>query len=461
MAGIGFVLRRLMKKREISGLVLAYFHATLATCGPWLFTVAALGSFFFLFQNWSQPLEVENFRAAILYNFSFSLVFSGPLILISTRYLADSIYTKQLKDAPGLLLGSLILLFAFSLPCVTCFYLFYTEFSLAFNIMAILNFLIITGIWLLSVFISAVRYYRSVTFSFLVGMIVAVLSATYLGTFFSSAGMLAGFNLGLSFILSVLIALVFAEYPRTSQHLFGFITYFKKYWELALTGLFYNLAIWIDKWIMWFAPQAEKLPNGLIMFPDYDSAMFAAYLTIIPGMAMFLVSQETAFYEVYLKYFRSIKDNGNLSQIQNSYQDITSSFIDSGRNILLLQASICISAIFLAPYLFKMLDMNFIKLGIFRYGVLGSTFQILLVFLTILLSYFDYRKGVLFIHFFFLVSNALFTYITMHMGFPFYGIGYFLSTLLTFFVAAVVVERYLQKLPYHTFITNNSSIEKD
>ncbi len=460
MAGIGFVLRKLMKKREISGVVLAYFHATLATCGPWLFTVAALGSFFILFKNWTPPSAVENFRAIILYNFSFSLVFSGPFIMITTRYLADCIYTKQLNNAPGLMLGALICLFAIALPIVSVFYLVYCNLPVVFALMAIANFLIIMGIWELSVFISAVKYYRSVTFSFLSGMVVAVLFASYLGSFFSSTGMLAGFNLGLSLILAILITLVFAEYPHTSQNLFGFLKYFKKYWELALSGLFYNLAIWIDKWIMWLAPEAQIMPNGLAMYPDYDSAMFAAYLTIIPGMAMFLVSQETAFYEVYLNYFRAIREHSNLKQIENTYRAIIDCVFQSGRNIILLQSAICTAAILLAPYVFELMDMDFIKLGIFRYGVLGSTFQIFLVFLTIFLSYFDYRKGVLLIQTIFLLTNASFTYISIQLGFSFFGMGYFFSTLTTFLVAAIIVERYLQKLPFHTFITNNTSVDK-
>ncbi|MFA6915107.1 MAG: exopolysaccharide Pel transporter PelG [Parachlamydiales bacterium] len=458
MAGIGFVLRKLMKKRELSTVALAYFHATLASCGPWLFTVAALGSFFLIFKDWTYIKAVEDFRAVILYNFSFSLVISGPIVATSTRYLADLIYLKRLEDAPGLLLGSLIMLFAVSFPIVAIFYLFYVKISIWLALNAIANFMIVTGIWLLSVYISAVKYYKSVTFSFLAGMIIAVIAAISLGSYFSSSGMLAGFNVGLGFILAILCALVFAEYPKKSQNLFKYLKYFKKYWELPLSGLFYNLAIWVDKWIMWFAPEAETLNNGLIMYPDYDTAMFGAYLTIIPGLAMFLLSLETAFFEKYVMYFRSIQEHKNLRQIRSNFDGIIDTVINIGKNIFLLQICICVATLFSAPYLFNLVGLSYAKLGIFRFGVLGATFQIFFIFFSILLSYFDYRKGVLFITFMFFFTNACFTLVTLTMGFPYYGLGYFASTLVSFLLASFVFERHLQNLPYHTFLSTNPSV---
>ena len=174
MAGIGFVLRKLIKKQNLFGLLGAYFHAALASCGPWLFTVAALGSFFLIFRNWSVSEDIEDFRVIILYNFAFSLVFVGPIWMITTRYLADRIYLKQVDEGAGMLIGAFIVLFSFGLPIASAFYLLYSNFPLSVSLMAIVNFLIVTGIWIVSVFISTIKYYRAVTASFLIGLIIAV-----------------------------------------------------------------------------------------------------------------------------------------------------------------------------------------------------------------------------------------------------------------------------------------------
>ena len=458
MAGIGFVLRKLMKKRNLTGVLGAYFHASLVSSGPWLFTVIALGSFFFIFKSWPILEDIEDFRIIILYNFSFSLVLASPISILATRYLADCLYKKDVSEAPGMLIGAMILLYLLGIPIASLFYLGYAKFSWPLSLMAIANFQIITGIWLISVFISAVRYYKTVTFSFIFGLTIAVAAATYLGIFLGSFGMLLGFTIGLSCILASLIALVFTEYPKECRNLFNFMSYLGSYWDLALGGLAYNTAIWVDKWIMWFAPEAEVLPNRLVMYPTYDAPMFAAYLTIVPGMAMFVLTQETAFFEVYVRYYRSIQEHGSLKKIISEYKALIESVFYSGRNLLLLQCFICILTLLLAPRIFEWTGMNLMQMGIFRFGVLGSSFQILTVYLVILLSYFDYRKGALCIQLVFLFTNTIFTFISMNLGFSFYGYGYFLSALTSFLFAAILAETYMQKLPYHTFVTTNTSV---
>ncbi len=237
MAGIGFQLRKLMQKGSLAGMFQAYLHAILISSGPWIFTVIALGCFYLFSKNMALAEATESFRVIIIYNFAFSLVLSAPIMMITTRYLADCIYKENLDDAPGLLLGALILLSFIMLPIASTFYLLYTKLSVAVGLVAIVNFMLITWIWQVTVFISALRYYTAITLSFLVGMIFSVFAAVYLSQHSSVVGMLAGFNIGLSVILSSLIALIFAEYPNCVKNLFAFLKYFTKYWELALGGM--------------------------------------------------------------------------------------------------------------------------------------------------------------------------------------------------------------------------------
>jgi len=96
--------------------------------------------------------------------------------------------------------------------------------------------------------------------------------------------------------------------------------YFIRYWEIGLSGLIYNMAIWSDKWIMWFAPEADVPASRLITFSNYDSAMFLAYLTVIPSMAMFILSVETNFYEHYVKFYRDIQQMATYRQIQENWR---------------------------------------------------------------------------------------------------------------------------------------------
>ena len=107
MAGIGFVIRKLVRKDNLTGLFTGFLFSTIITAGPWLFTILALGSITLFGQNFSTLDEINDFRLCIIYNFSGSLVFSGPLTIIVTRFIADKIYMKDVHEVPGVLVGAL------------------------------------------------------------------------------------------------------------------------------------------------------------------------------------------------------------------------------------------------------------------------------------------------------------------------------------------------------------------
>src|SRR5580658_1324703 len=116
MAGIGFELRKLLARDDLIGIAEGYGHAAIATSGPWLFTILALGAILFLGAPNAPPSELAVFRLIIVYNFSFSLVLTAPVGIVMTRYLADSIYAKDVEQAPAALLGGLLITYAAAAP---------------------------------------------------------------------------------------------------------------------------------------------------------------------------------------------------------------------------------------------------------------------------------------------------------------------------------------------------------
>jgi uncharacterized membrane protein len=459
MAGIGFELRKLLRRDDLLGILQGYGHSALAATGPWLLTILTLAGIGFLGRNQIQPDDLLEFRLIVIYNFALSLVMTGPVVMVATRYLADAIYAKKVDGAPSMMLGYMMIIFGIGCVTVVPFYFFYAKLSHTVAVLAIVNFFIVSAIWLITAFLSALKNYSDITRSFAFGTGAALISAALLAHFGSTAAMLLGFSLGLGLVLFSLIARVFAEYPYPVTNPFQFGRYFKKYWQLALSGLVYNMAIWVDKWIMWFAPQRERLRSGLIMYPDYDSALFLAYLTIVPAIAAFVMIVETDFFENYLRFYRNIENHASYPEIARAQEGIIASILRGSRTLIVLQGSICVATIILSPKLFSLLRIDFSQIGMFRIGVLGAFFHTLLLALTIVLSYFDLRTMTLKIHIFFLVTNAFFTYVTMQMGFSYYGFGYFISALATFALAFLAVAHYAGRLTYQTFLVSNASIE--
>ncbi len=458
MAGIGFVLRRLYRQDNLSGLFKLCLHSVVASTGPWLFTVLALGTIAFLGKN-IVPLEIlTNFRAILIYNFSFSLIISGPIFMVATRYLADCIHRRDVSNAPGMLLGSLTLLWFCELILASIFYFYFIDLSFPMALSAVVNFLLISAVWLFSIFISALKNYQLISRSFLAGMVVAVCASTLLAPQYGEIGLINGFSLGICIIIGLLAANILAEYPFSIKEPFAFISYFRKYWEIALSGFICNLAIWVDKWIMWFSPEAITLKSGLIIYPDYDSAMFVAYLTVVPAMAIFLFNIETNFFEKYVRFYNDIENQSSFAKIRRNHHALMRSIVSNSGYLFLLQGIIAIIGVLMAPQIISLLSGNYIQIGMLRYGLLGALFQVLTVLLLILLSYFDNRKACLFIQFAFLGMNSIFTLVAMNAGFKYYGYGYFLASFLTFLISAMITVKYVAKLPYHTFITTNTSV---
>ncbi|MEO5367520.1 MAG: exopolysaccharide Pel transporter PelG [Magnetococcus sp. WYHC-3] len=460
MAGIGFNLRRLTRQDNYLGVLLAYGYSALITAGPWIFTIIALSGTLWLGSYFTSHEEQAGFRILVIYNFAFSLLFSGPLVMVATRWLADQIYEKDVHAVPGMLLGALAVLFAFNLLLAVPFYLFVVRLPVLEQLLGLMNYFLITGVWLAGVFLTALKDYHPIIRTFAVGMVVGlgfnVLFAAPMGV----AGMLLGFNFGLAYILFSLLARILAEYPYAATKPFGFLTYFRKYWELAVGGFVTYLAAWADKFIMWFSPHGERAAGELLHFPNYDSAMFLSYITIIPAMAAFVVTIETGFFEHYLRFYRDIREHATLERIRLNHQAMISNIQDSARNFLILQGSLTLMVILLAPQLFQWMGINYLQLGIFRLGALGALFHVMVLFLFILLSYFDMRRPALYLQLVFLGTNTVFTLVTVELGYEYYGYGYFGATLVTFVVSYLVTQFLVGELPYQTFVRQNASVSQ-
>jgi len=452
MAGIGFALRRLVHRDDLLGAAEGYGAATLITSGPWLFTIACLASIGALLQERVLPSDQAEFRAVLIYSFCFSLLFSGPIAGVATRYVADCIYKHNLRPVPSVLYVSLGVTLAGSLLIAGPFVALGLDLSRGAVVAAILNFCLVSCIWTLSLFLSTLREHTSYAVIFAVGLLASFTGVTILGARYGLQGMLHGFNIGLALILFTIISRTLAAFPQALTWPKAFLGYFRSYWELAASGLVLTAALWVDKWVMWFAPEQQVVAGGLRFHPDYDVAMYLAYLTIIPAIAVFMVSFETGLFERVFRYFSHISQHAHYAAIVGHRDEIRRFTFQQLQKVLALQALIAALAVWFAPQLLPALGGTYSQLGIFRLGVLGASFHVLLLFVLLFLSYFDRRRLALGLHVLLFASNGLFSWISREMGYPYYGLGYFLASLVTFLVAYGCALVLLARLPYYTFI---------
>ncbi len=236
----------------------------------------------------------------------------------------------------------------------------------------------------------------AVSKAFLIGHLVAfflILVPTHLGYVpLSDMWLLTCFNIGLITISSLLIARIFAEYPYKYDRKFKLMPFIRQYWPLAAGGLFYNAAIWVDKWLMWHAPESVEIPSLMRIFPAYDHAMFMAIVFTVPAFVLFVVSVETNFFNHYQRFFGDILEHRPLKRIMKRHGDLLGSVHEGTRQLMLTQALFSLIAIAFAPVIILFTHGSLSEVSIFRLGALGGFFHLLMLAATIILSYFDCRK---------------------------------------------------------------------
>ena len=455
MAGIGFVLKKLSIQKNLSGIFRAFIYSTFISSGPWLFSIIALAIILALGNRILSVDGIRTFQIIVIYNFSFSFIVYGVLSLVMTRFISDSIYKSELYNIIGMMFSSLCTLYIIAVPFNYLFY-FYTGIPTDIAVSATINFMILLGIWHISTFLSTLKSYKSISFAFFIGMFFAIFSAFTLGYKYSVLGFINGFTLGLCLILAVLFSFVFYEYPFKIEKPMHFFKAFKVYWPLAVSGAAYNIAIWVDKWIMWFSPDGvQSNLGGLRYDTNYSTAVFLGYLTIIPALGYFLFATETSFYEKILDFYKSLSEKATYEEIKTFHTNLINSFFIGMIDFTVLQGTIATIVVLTAHKILALIGVPMTQLGIFRYSVLSAFFILFVNYFVIVLYYFDDIKRAMFINLFFLVTNFIFTAYSVKLGFKFYGTGLFISSILTFVFAGILTFDYIKNLPFHTFITKN------
>lgn len=453
MAGIGFRLRGLMNNESFYGLVQTYCFAGIISSGPWVLSIVGILLIgLFNTKNYYTEPFVEEFQISVTYLMAFSLLLTSPLQLTFTRFVADRVYEKK-EDLvlPNLLGAIMLIVVASGLLGLLLLKLFFNN-TVLYQVLMLTGFVILSVIWIVVIILSGLKSYGGILLSFLVGYGITVGASLKL-KIFGLEGLLGGFVVGQGVLFFMLLYLVLRAYSSKKVIAFDFLRRNQIYLSLAATGFLYNLAIWVDKLLFWFNSKTSANIVGPLRGSElYDLPIFLAYLSILPGMAIFLIRMETDFAEQYEMFYRSITKGAPLHRIMQSYdtmiQVIRRGFLDifkvQGMTVIILLAvgDHILNWVGISPNYQVLLNIDLVAVGV----------QVILLAVLNLLFYFDYRLDALYLCSLFALSNILFTILTQFLGPTFYGYGFAGSVVLTTLVGLIIISRRLDKLVYETFM---------
>lgn len=455
MAGIGFELRKILKSELLIGRIKGYAYATLVSVGPMIITVLMIimiGQYMKLSQT---PIaERDLINASITYAFVFAMINVSVLNMVLTRYLADQIYIKKKENILSSLNGALAtMMISGSLACV--FFFASSPLPLLVKVLTYVLFLELTGLYITMVFLSAVRDFKMISFSFILGTLLTLFLILIMNLYQiqTTIAILVSIDTGFLANLFFMLVILKKHFGKMGDHPFKFLKYVTKMPRLVLISVFYTLGLFAHNIIFWlFSNISIRLQDTYLFAPAYDTATFLAVLTIIPSTVIFVVKVETSFYEKYREFCQALVNGGSIKAIDFTKENMILTLKKELTDLFEIQFITSFCMIILGAFVvLPALGANSLTVGIYAVLVIGYfLIQMMYIVVTILL-YFDNQEDATRITGLFFVLSVVLSLITLFIGENFYGLGLCVSALIAFIYGVACMIRMLNHVDYRLF----------
>jgi polysaccharide biosynthesis protein PelG len=454
MAGIGFELRKILKRDNLLSLLQAYTYAAVISSGPWVLSIVGI----LIIGVMSYAIVVPEFlivqyQVSITYVIAGSLILTGPFQLAFTRFTADRLFEKRndiiLTNFHAVTLTVTV---GGGVVGLLCAMFLFPEQSVLYRLLLLAAFVIMCNIWIATIFLSGMKQYREIVWLYLFGYSFTVAVALLLRSY-RLEGLMAGFVIGQALLLMGMMTLILRNFPAQKFISFEFFSKRLLYPSLMWVGFLYNLGVWVDKFIFWFTfDTSQAIIGPLRASVIYDLPVFLAYLSIIPGMAIFLLRMETDFVEYYDAFYQAVRSGGSLELIEENRNAMVETIRIGIFEIVKIQTIAALLLIVVGESLLEWLGISTLYLPLLYIDVIAAGLQVVLLGILNVFFYLDKRRIVFSLCLAFVVLNMVFTWISVALGPTFYGYGFALALLLVTMAGFALLSRTLATLEYQTFM---------
>ena len=467
MAGIGFELRKLFSERDKPfGDLKAIAYSTIVSVGPWIITSVSLNVIVFLGKLADiSRYEKVLYTSTILYAFIFSQLLTGPFQYIVTRYVSDCVFSRNIQKIRGAYIGisKIILILAFFL---SYFFIRGGELSSNYKMVTIVLFITMSLSWITMIFVSLLKNYNFMIKSFLIGNVVAIVCVYVFFKFPNlymresmSFIMVLGYTIGifLNFLFNSIYLL--KVFQGESREDFEFLGYFKGYFNLFFTGLFYFWGVWVHIIVNWYLGDSYITAKIFRIAPLYEIAVFYSFCTAIPSMVYFMIFLETRFLPVYQNYYKEVFYTGSYEKIKKALEEMYNALSEEIFYSMELQFIISITFILAGDLIFDYFGLDLYLLEVFRLTVLSVYCAVFVAIYITIFLYFDFRGYAALTGVIFFLTNIIFSVITSYLDSEYLGVGFFCSSFLTLIVAMYLNRRIFNSLTYITMFRRNYEVK--
>lgn len=328
MAGIGFELRKIFGRKTLVMNTFGILYSAFTTIGPSLVFIVLLFALRILMRHYnSSEMDMLFFTEAFTHIFLVASLISGSVTNIVSRYISDRIFVNEERDISATMFGVMVFVDAIagvlSLAMAVCLYVIDHK-SLVTVCSFYLLALLAVNAYVLIIFVSALKEYKQITFSYLFGVALAVVFffVFYYGVSFTVVeSMFSALAIGFFFIDIAMAYECLKAFGMPNKKYFTFLRGFQKFPALACSGIFYVVGLYASNVIYWYFSDLQVRAGIFSTAPNYDMAMFLAMLINLSGLMIFEIKAETSFFEKYVQYL-SVLDKGTYDQIERERQNL-------------------------------------------------------------------------------------------------------------------------------------------
>ena len=457
MAGIGFELKKVFKKNSVIAKLRGSGYAMVTTIGPLIMVIVTLFLMYF-FLGYSNILfaSKELLASTILYIFIFSLCTSAPFNSVVSRYVADKIFENQEEDIMPAYYSALTMNICFSalVAIPFCIWLYVVgKLDPMYILMAFLAYIGLVFVFFTMLFVTALKEYKTITYTFLGGMLIALVLAVIMVKLFHASvefSIVTSFAVGFSFIGTVLFGLTRTYFKSFSRNYSEIFKYFKKYWRLVLTNTFYILGLYVHNFIFWTTDLRIVVADSFVSAPIYDMATCIAMFINISTSVIFIVEAETNFHDKYKVYCEQVlggTDEDIMYAKKSMFREIQNELFF----IIKLQAVFTISLYMIAILVLPAIGIGGLILTILPSLAVAYFVIFLMYCMIIFIYYFNIYSKALLASFIFFAVTFVGTLFSKNLPPNFYGLGVLVGAVCAFSYAFYALKKMGKELEYSIF----------
>lgn len=457
MAGVGFQLARMAREGGVGGIAGAALHGAVISAGPWMVTAAAMT----LLGRWSathlSSADAALVLTVLVYAFSLSALVAAPIGVVATRMVADRLFAEDTAGIPGILVAALAAGGAVALPVGAALFAGAAGLPPLRALTATVALAWLTQIWIAAPLLTALRRYRAVPLAYLGG---ATLAATVL-TFpagIDGEGVLAAVTMGIGATLGAIVMLLRRSFAGPAALPDADALPPRLALMVAGSGLFGVIAIWADKWLLWFGPGSVVALGALRLNPINDLGSFLGLLTLVPGLTLLLIVSETRFDIAFGDLLKRCTGTSTLARIEEAHEDLVRTMVEGLRLLLLMQAIVAALAWVLALPLLDLIGADLRAIFAFRQTAFGTVFHLVAIAATVVLAYYDLFGRILLTWAAFALGSAVATLGQWDAGFAVFGWGYMCGAVVGAAVGVALAAEATANLVYLLFVGNNPAV---